>query len=1086
MRLLHTTQIKLIEIYGQHVPPYAVLSHTWGDEEVTLQDLLELSRGHGQWTDSLVLSMQRFDKIRKCAEVARRENMQYIWIDTCCIDKTSSADLSEAINSMYRWYHEAEICYAYLCDVSPASAEGMFDTNSSFRLSRWFTRGWTLQELIASREVHFFARDWSYLGSKQKSNNFTELLNSITGVHRDVLSGVLAPADISIASRMRWAAFRKTTRVEDIAYCLLGIFDVNMPLLYGEGKSAFIRLQEAILLKDDDQSLFAWHSGPQDEAQESAAASSSRLWGLLAESPDQFWDAGDLNYAMPLNFVGSPAAVTSKGLRVDLCLRECSEPAGADYAVTLSCEKVFARVLAEIPSFERPEHYSSDLDQPGFYETVFVRQQPASGLPLIRISPAKEPFLAMPSNAQMVPWNIKGVHPRTIWNERSQCLETRDFNVGHAIGVFRLAIGEAENARAMDLAVGMHISNHRSCRSWCHLMPPSSLDQKLEDLFDDVNQGRRAVPDIQYEAVSAQVASDGELSVTAAVSEGYGHRSLAVSLHVFSRGGLPSHTAPKSLPLAHFSPEGNDIRNIWWAAVIGEKFVVDALPGAITSVAELRGDKNYKGHQEYADTAAQHAVERLLAGITIADSLEVSVFQRVKSAGKVRVAPGFTRSPTGTPIESLPEYCERAIPGIYDDSWNLARACFNGESNDIFAMITNEGFDDNDEADSFLQFWPLHWAVLGGYLAAVSVLLDKADPLRSSTRRFTPLHLAALLGRADILRCLVKAIGDVDKRNQNGTIKLQDCPMHLAAAHATNASFWEKAENSGTLSEFLFADFTYNALGETPLHRAAAMGNVRATRYILDHCTSANSADARALMNVNALDHRGRTPLWHAACTDSREVVKMLLDAGAFANLAGDEGLTPIHVACREGQAQSLAALLEGGANPNLLAPDVPLLPSHIACIFGHAPCLKLLLEHSAETTTALVNDVPAEDESHEMRFDALHLAIASMQIRCAKVLWSYRQPEFNGWSTCIVFERDKAVLRRKWVTTSADVWWAHDAPPPPGVSVTATDPLGGHAKIVDALKKAGPWESSAQQLQLNTTKPDLLALGPSPPRFLP
>jgi hypothetical protein len=601
MRLLHTTQIKLIEVYGEHVPPYAVLSHTWGDEEVTLQDLLELSRGHGQWTDSLVLSMQRFDKIRRCAEVARRENMQYIWIDTCCIDKTSSADLSEAINSMYRWYHEAEICYAYLCDVNPASVEDMFDTNSSFRLSRWFTRGWTLQELIASREVHFFARDWSYLGSKQKSDNFTELLNSITGVHRDVLSGVLAPADISIASRMRWAAFRKTTRVEDIAYCLLGIFDVNMPLLYGEGEAAFIRLQEAILLKDDDQSLFAWHSGPQDEAQESVAAGSSRLWGLLAESPDQFWDAGDLNYAMPLNFVGSPAAVTSKGLRVDLCLRECSEPAGADYAVTLSCEKVvagqrvapvlylrrlwgqgdqFARVLADMPSFGRPETYSSDVE--GFYETVFVRQQPASGLPLIRISPAKEPFLAMPSNAEMVPWNIKGVHPRTIWNERSQCLETRDFNVGHAIGVFRLAIGEAENARAMDLAVGMHISNRRSCRSWCHLMPPSSLDQKLEDLFHDVNQGRRAVPDIQYGAVSAQVVSDGDFSVTAAVSEAYGHRSLAVSLHVFSKGGMPSHRAPNSQPEVQ-SQQDSDIADIWWATVTGEKFVVDAPSGAITN-----------------------------------------------------------------------------------------------------------------------------------------------------------------------------------------------------------------------------------------------------------------------------------------------------------------------------------------------------------------------------------------------------------------------------------------------------------------------------------------------------------------------
>ncbi|RYP71847.1 hypothetical protein DL771_004559 [Monosporascus sp. 5C6A] len=1017
MRLLHTAKIRLIEVYGQQVPPYAILSHTWGDEEVTLQDLQELSRQHGQWTDDPVLLMKRFDKIRKSAEVARRDNLQYIWVDTCCIDKTSSSELSEAINSMYRWYHEAKICYAYLLDVKPAGAEDILQKNSSFRMSRWFTRGWTLQELIASRDVHFFAHDWSYLGSKQQSNSFTGLLNAITGVHHDVLSGVLAPADISIASRMRWAAFRKTTRIEDVAYCLLGIFEVNMPLLYGEGDSAFIRLQEAILLKDDDQSLFAWHSGKQDDAE--GLAASSRMWGLLAQSPDQFWDAGDINYAMPLNFLGSPAAVTSKGLRVDLHLRECREPAGADYAVTLSCEKVYARVFAENRSFERLDPYATDIDQ-GFYETVFVRQQPSSSLPLIRISLAKEPFPSMPSNAEIVQWNIKDVYPKAIWNEMSQCLETRDFRVGKAIGVFRVTIGDTLCSWVMDLAVGMHMINQRSCRSWCYFMPSGSPDRKLEDVFDLVNQGREAVPGIKYEAVSVQHTSDVKFPVSAAISEGYGQRSLAVSLHVFSGGRrLEQPTLSHIIP----SDQSED----------GAKFIVDGPPETMTGAFRLSSD-DAQNAQEHIYKVLQHWIERLLADITVTDSLEVTVFQRVKAAGKVRAAPSFMRKQTGTPIKALPQYCRMAMPGVRDNSWSLAHACFNGDTEYISRMIDDRSFDIEDEPDSFLQFQPLHWAVLGGHLPAVFTLVHKSKPLRGSGRRLTPIHLAALMGRADMLKGLLIATGDVETwSNQYGTIKLQDYPMHFAAAHATNEGFWQEVDSSITLYQFLRADFTRNALGETPLHRAAAMANTPATKNIIKNCLW--DAGSSSLEAVNAVDNLGRTPLWHAACVNSREVVELLLDAGAFANFAGDEGLTPIHVACREGQAESLAALLEGGATPNLLTKDIPLLPSHIACIFGHAFCLKLLVENDAETISG---DIPAEDE---MRFDALHLAIANKQTRCAQVIWTYQQPEFNGWSTCVVLEAGKAVLRRKWVTTGPDVWWADDGPPPP--DITVTDPPG-------------------------------------------
>lgn len=309
MRLLSTHQIKVIEFNGSNIPRYAILSHTWADGEVLLQDLVDLgsvSWGRGVEGDDgsnshngprpgprPVFTKQAFAKLQRSAALARRNGFDYIWVDTCCIDKTSSTELSEAINSMYRWYQEADVCYAYLADVRPAGTEDPMDRRSSFRHSRWFTRGWTLQELIAPRQVEFFAGDWSYLGSKHESNAFTNLLHEITGVQHGVLTGEDSPADISIASRMRWAAFRETTRVEDIAYCLLGLFDVNMPLLYGEGSKAFIRLQEAILLKDDDQSLFAWYTDdgpeqPDGTGDVGTASNLNRLSGLLADSPQRF------------------------------------------------------------------------------------------------------------------------------------------------------------------------------------------------------------------------------------------------------------------------------------------------------------------------------------------------------------------------------------------------------------------------------------------------------------------------------------------------------------------------------------------------------------------------------------------------------------------------------------------------------------------------------------------------------------------------------------------------------------------------------------------------------------------------------
>ena len=192
-------------------------------------------------------------KIRMACAVARAGGYRYLWIDSCCIDKASSSELSEAINCMYAWYAGADVCYAYLADV--ASVNTPRSKWSSFGRSRWFKRGWTLQELIAPNDVLFLSKDWEFIGSK---HGLAEVLEKITGVNKEALRHEMALDEFSVAQRLSWASRRKTDRPEDQAYSLMGIFGIHMPTLYGEGEGAFRRLQEEIMRRTPDQSLFAW------------------------------------------------------------------------------------------------------------------------------------------------------------------------------------------------------------------------------------------------------------------------------------------------------------------------------------------------------------------------------------------------------------------------------------------------------------------------------------------------------------------------------------------------------------------------------------------------------------------------------------------------------------------------------------------------------------------------------------------------------------------------------------------------------------------------------------------------------------
>ncbi|KAF4836560.1 Vegetative incompatibility protein HET-E-1 [Colletotrichum tropicale] len=231
--------------------------------------------------------------------IALEYGLGYMWIDTCCIDKTSSVEMSEAINSMFKWYQDSQICITYLSDVSDEVCSHLESTlaSGSFGSSRWFTRSWTLQELIAPKRLLFFSRNWRLIADR---DDIWLPLYEITAVDPDVFGG-RGLSKIPAARKMFWAARRHATRPEDVAYSLMGIFDVLMPLRYGEGEKAFLRLQKEITREtEDDATLFAWCPRHRVEppvysiAQGVIHGPFERFmpWNVLADSPARFGACG--------------------------------------------------------------------------------------------------------------------------------------------------------------------------------------------------------------------------------------------------------------------------------------------------------------------------------------------------------------------------------------------------------------------------------------------------------------------------------------------------------------------------------------------------------------------------------------------------------------------------------------------------------------------------------------------------------------------------------------------------------------------------------------------------------------------------
>ncbi|KAI0428213.1 hypothetical protein F5Y09DRAFT_349748 [Xylaria sp. FL1042] len=1033
MWLLNTDKLdrpELVEVAEESAPRYAILSHTWGKEEVTFQDMQAL--GRRQWSRAVsqtALTIQNkkgFVKIRKAAALAAEHGHNYIWVDTCCIDKTSSAELSEAINSMFRWYKKASICYAYMEDVKHGyhdSKGGLFSLLC--QESRWFTRGWTLQELIAPEDVMFYGGDWGYLGSKAHDEDVRGSLAEITGIDVRVLEGIIQPSEISIAARMKWASQRRTTRLEDAAYCLMGLFDVNMPLLYGEGTKAFIRLQEEILRSSNDHSIFAWKvpgAGPNEV-----------LSGLLAETPLYFSDVGNYRPMPPSVSQGSTAwSTTNQGLQLSLFLVPCQDWNGNDiqdeYDAVLECAirrgdeaysspairmrrlygDQFARVDPHI--VKRVATPSFDPSQGrGSFEIVFVKQKPVYAVPDFMVSFSN--ILHSPEPQENgSSCHVTKVWPEKYWDEEAATLRTMPSPSNRIIGLFRFFAPTI--AATVDFAVGLRRKPGGAWIVW-HLQRPST-GEPLHQTVTSANGYLAAANENQLPPLRPpdwlehpwQEAGESQ-RIQVRVEETTVHGRTYHFVKALSAIELPS--IPKSPSKDLSSSEDHTITPSKWPYTFGfepprEKLGRPERPethslktSTFPTTAHVPLLKAVPPLEPPTKVETMHlekppSVEGLMESITMPNSIDYYLdLGHLTLVGerrsKIRTIWDY---PPAKDLENL------EIQGLGEMETKLLRACKNGRSQEVSELIYHDLKcltwlpDQPYSANSikFNGFQPIHWAVVGGHIEIIRTLLNNGVDFYSRTLQgWSPLHLAALFGRFVTMKWLIEYATEkrmssygslLDDRNN----PLLESPLHLAVSHVSIAvgdeimALIEILEN---VRGFIFWTLSNHA-GETPLHRLAASGSLRSPTnlYIMENFLS---YEHQFQYPSKYVDELGRTVLWHAVCAGSAPEVEYLLQNGA-ANLSMEDktGISPLHAACRLGHAEVSRVLLQAGADPNATTNTTPgLTPAHFAAVCDYPDCLQELITYGA--------DIHKSTESEEISFQPIHLAAANRYGKSLRIL---------------------------------------------------------------------------------------------------
>lgn len=953
MRLLDTKNLKLVYKPDNDIPPYAILSHTWGAGEVSLQDMQGLGGKLASAAGRVKLfrTKKGLKKVIDAAKMASNDGYEWIWIDTCCIDKTSSAELSEAINSMYRWYENSGVCYVYLDDVADPSddcKEPLWSAHfrTSLSKSRWVTRGWTLQELIAPHMVQFHSEGWVLIGEK-KDRIIQLALATATGIEIGILSGQTTVAEVSVASRMRWAQKRQTSRFEDAAYCLMGIFAVNMPLLYGEGgQRAFIRLQEEILKATDDQSIFAWKLP--------AALKDSRIMsGLLASSPAHFGGVHSMR-PMSTEFQSAssvPWTMTNKGLQVQLYIRPVGDSDEEEYLAILDCcfedtQFMDAKIQGYRPSIRLRKLVGDQYTRikagecewvlgavegdRGRYESFFVKQNPGLMLPRLAVSDSLR--FQQPSNA----WHLRNMFPSSQWSENNGTFRLDDSRLRGIQAVFRFGLlqyspheqpstGSSE-AYLDQLDVVIVLKKSAQGQLEVYNFPTAPKGDSVEQAYYKLNRMWSAAPNTPQWAEKIDWIQTSQhyqesmrfviVELSNTVRAGRGLYLLNIRERIYSE--------LEETSTARWEMEGESLDG-----ELLEQARATVLMNARTVVpTNLTSDHIKHGHFEplFRPSDPTKYSER--------HTFRMQLRAEIKE------------------IRSISNHIE----------FELCRAVIHENVEKIEEILARPYSTDHvfwpGEWTS-RDFQPIHFASLSHDPRIMSMLIEKGlDPLVKARRGHNVLQLVSIFGNSGVIQPLLQkalraeevdlALISTSTRNlarirpylgsETGT---GNTALHLAARCCSGEEFgnilvelfkatgapeseWDESE-AKLEREYLFS--LRNKAGETVLHRAIESGNLEIAELICDNIPEV----------ATRLDDFNRSTVWHTASVGDTQMLKAVMKAYSLCNnppylhLSDDNGLTPLHVACWNGHLAFVQELLNCGGIQYRLTTFFGFTPAEIA-----------------------------------------------------------------------------------------------------------------------------------------------------------
>ncbi|KEZ45583.1 hypothetical protein SAPIO_CDS1921 [Scedosporium apiospermum] len=969
MRLLAIDQngeLSFTKDLGGNIPSYAILSHTWStnaQDEVTFKDI-----ENGTWKRKLA-----HGKIEFCIEQARRDGLQYLWVDTCCIDRSDPEELRGSINSMFQWYSDSAQCYVYLSDVSKPAGQAGDDQpwKAAFQRSRWFTRGWTLQELLAPGSIQFFSREGQHLGDME---SLEQEIHNVTKIPISALRQTTSLGRFDVEERFGWAEKRQTLHPEDWAYSLLGLFGVFIQPMYGEGRdSAVKRLREAIESAPERREyLRKFQTCPyQDRKDRNPLAADGTLEWFTNHSLFQQWNQSPSEHILLVS--GEPGSGKS------VLARHLVDEVLPSTTMRTTCYFFFK------------EDYEDQRSPAAALCSILHQlfdQYPASLSPKIlkdlRLKRDLNSFFASFSDlwAKLVEVTNTARTKREVvcvLDGLDECEVDGRNQLLDAISEFPHAPLVTPSLKFLlisrpDAEIKRRLEHPERDLPMIHLggeNEETGVDTFIKTEVKDISQAFELGKEEQNALIE---------EITSVPKRTYLWAHLVLSeIRNLTRSTIPSYKAPRTVSEA-YDRILLESKNISLAKKLLHIVVAAARPLTLQEItlALVIGPKHKKIGEipQMSAEKAHQQIESIGGAFVVISDHEVYLLHHTAREFLIASLSGAS-SPAGS-SSTMPGSAPSLAPEVSHRV--LAEIC-------VQRLSLSDNFDLDDFKASthpvqymarhtFLQYAAGHWAdhfrqvtwtdqdwELGRAVIYCHPHLQTSvwfEIYRRFTRKevpgdFTPLLVASYFGLDQVMKHLTQ--------NPILDVNFQDSKYGRSALSWAAMGGYDKVLQyllrGGMIRRLLGAVAAVDVKDDSgcmPLHLASERGHSAVVRQLLDA-----GADAKAKDNID------RTPL-HYACEQGNEtVVQLLLEADADPNAKDGLKSAPLENACKQGHVVVVRLLLEAGADPNAKA-GLGMTALHWSAgrhSSQHVAIVELLLEAGA--------DVNAEDGL--LRFTPLMVA---------------------------------------------------------------------------------------------------------------